>query len=215
MESLSTGTVSTLKQAPPPPPPRIPSAPALRDRHLPLHAQHLFTTKPNSSIPHTHSRPTSSPFTNNNVFSSHPFHWTSHHHHHHHHHHLHHHHIHHPSPPILHRNPAVGYAAALLDVALSNNALHVLQTDVPRFLKLFKNRSLVAFLADTSVGDRIKGEALKEIAEKGKFQKHLAVLLNMLVNKSKVGMVSEVLEEFQMLVTQLLLVSSSDNKQTG
>lgn len=61
-----------------------------------------------------------------------------------------------------------------------------------------------------------KGEILKEIVNKGKFHKYLVKLVKLLVEKTKVEMLSEVLSEFGRIYdelsgsanTQVVLVSS-------
>lgn len=59
-----------------------------------------------------------------------------------------------------------------------------------------------------------KGQVLKEVAEKGGFHKYVVVLMKMMVEKGKVGLVGEVLDEFKRIVdemrgTKLVLVSSA------
>ncbi|KAL1833088.1 hypothetical protein ACET3Z_002739 [Daucus carota] len=106
------------------------------------------------------------------------------------------------APPV-HRNAATGYAAALLDAAQCNNRLSLVEIDVKRFLKLLGNEQLQGFLTDAHVKQSEKGKVVKEIAEKGKFHKHLVVLIRMLVDKTKLGMVPQVLVEFQRLFEEL------------
>ncbi|KAJ7962638.1 ATP synthase delta chain, chloroplastic [Quillaja saponaria] len=101
-----------------------------------------------------------------------------------------------PSSPTFHRKPASGYAAALIDVAQSNSSLDLVQSEVQRLLKLLQ-----------------KGQAVRQVAEQGRFHRHLLALLKMLVKKNKVGIVQEVLEEFERIYdklcgTQVVLVSS-------
>lgn len=72
-----------------------------------------------------------------------------------------------------------------------------------RFLKLLGNEQLQGFLTDAHVKQSEKGKVVKEIAEKGKFHKHLVVLIRMLVDKTKLGMVPQVLVEFQRLFEEL------------
>ncbi|KAF8413374.1 hypothetical protein HHK36_001355 [Tetracentron sinense] len=115
--------------------------------------------------------------------------------------------------PVVHRKPASGYAAALLDTAQCNNSLEAVERDVRRFSRLLRNQPLRAVMTGPLMEDKIKGEVMKKVAEKGKFHKYLVVLLKMLVEKKKVGMVSEVLEEFERIYdemsgTRVVLVSS-------
>lgn len=58
-------------------------------------------------------------------------------------------------------------------------------------------------MANPFVGLEEKGQAVKLVAEKGGFSKHLVSLVKMLVGKKKVGIVREVLEEFQRIYSDL------------
>ncbi|XP_075081915.1 uncharacterized protein LOC107812168 isoform X2 [Nicotiana tabacum] len=106
-----------------------------------------------------------------------------------------------------HTRASSGYAAALVDIAKSNNSLETLERDV---IKLSKWLRKVPFVF---LEDKEKGYVLKEILSKGKFHKHLVGLLKLLVEKNKVGIVNEVLMEFERIYdqicgTQVVLVSS-------
>ncbi|XP_027350364.1 ATP synthase subunit delta, chloroplastic [Abrus precatorius] len=110
-----------------------------------------------------------------------------------------------PSSPIFHRNPATGYAAAIIDVAQNSNSLHLVQRDVQRLLKLLKNVNFQSAVGEPSMVERV--------VERGNFHRHVVALLKMLLKKNKVGIVQEVLEEFEKIYdelcgTQLVLVSS-------
>lgn len=105
--------------------------------------------------------------------------------------------------PLVHRNAATGYAAALIDVAQCSNRLSSMQKDVKRFMKLLSNDQLQGFMTDSRVKQSEKAQVVKEIAEKGKFHKHLVVLIKMLVDRKKLGMVTQVLKEFQRIFEEL------------
>lgn len=66
---------------------------------------------------------------------------------------------------------------------------------------------------DEHVEDRAKGDVVKELVEKGKFEGHLVGLVKMVIGKGKrVGIVREVLEEFDRIfyhLTPTLLLPSS------
>ncbi|KAG8391971.1 hypothetical protein BUALT_Bualt01G0242900 [Buddleja alternifolia] len=110
---------------------------------------------------------------------------------------------------LTHQKPATGYAVALLDIARHNDVVEAVQRDVTRLSKYLRN-------------DQIKGEVLKEVVRKGKFHKYLVRLVNLLFEKNKVDMVSEVLVEFGRIYdelscnnnnnTQLVFVSSGVKK---
>lgn len=102
-----------------------------------------------------------------------------------------------PSSPIFHSNPATGYAAALVDVAHKSNSLHTVHNDVQSLLKLLQK------------GPKFQSPAV----ELGNFRRHVVALLKMLLKKNKMGIVKEVLQEFERIYdefcgTQMVLVSS-------
>ncbi|OVA14751.1 ATPase [Macleaya cordata] len=170
--------------------------PQTTHHQLPPPNSHLYN-KPNSLLS---NRPTSpSSFTNNKtlITSSHPFTSTA-----------------QTSSSAIskskssvgvvhHRKASCGYAAALLDIAQCNNNLNLVERDVRRFLRLIRYHDVRTILADPSMDDKTKGEVVKEIAVKGKFQKHLVVMVKMLVEKNRVCMVNEVLEEFERINDEL------------
>ncbi|XP_021279513.1 ATP synthase delta chain, chloroplastic-like [Herrania umbratica] len=107
------------------------------------------------------------------------------------------------SPYYVHSKQASGYAAALLDIAQCNTSLDAVQKDVQKLSKLLHHDHVQAFLSDPFVGDEEKGKAVKELVRKGKFNKHLVRLLKMLTKRKELGMVSEVLEEFERIYDEL------------
>ncbi|CAI9781495.1 unnamed protein product [Fraxinus pennsylvanica] len=112
-----------------------------------------------------------------------------------------------------HHKAASGYATALLDVAQCNSSLEEVERDVKRLLKWISNERIRAVFRDPCVEEKEKGQVVKEIAQKGRFDRHLVKLVNLLVKKNKVGMVSEVLQEFERIYdelngTQLVFVPS-------
>lgn len=84
-----------------------------------------------------------------------------------------------------------------------------------RLLNLMRNKRVEAVLGSAFVGEKEKGQVVKDLAEKGRFSRHLVRLVKMLVDKKKeVGIIRQVLEEFErvydeMLGTQVVLVSSA------
>lgn len=64
------------------------------------------------------------------------------------------------------------------------------------------------------MSEKDKGQVIGEVVKKGRFNRHLASLIKMLIQKNKVGIVKEVLEEFERIHdelsgTQVVLVSSA------
>lgn len=59
-------------------------------------------------------------------------------------------------------------------------------------------------MSQADVEEKEKGQVVKEIVEKGRFHKHLVVLLNLLVQKTYVTLLlSEVLGEFERIYNEL------------
>ncbi|KAF3439820.1 hypothetical protein FNV43_RR18098 [Rhamnella rubrinervis] len=119
------------------------------------------------------------------------------------------------SSPTLHRKPATGYAAALLDTAQSKSCIGLVENDVQRFLKLLQNKEIQYVLADPLKGEKVKGQVLMGVANKGEFSRHLVGLVKMLVKKNKASILKQVLDEFQRIYdelcgTQVVLVSSAN-----
>ncbi|KAJ0779453.1 putative ATPase, OSCP/delta subunit, F1F0 ATP synthase OSCP/delta subunit domain superfamily [Helianthus annuus] len=113
----------------------------------------------------------------------------------------------HPPPSRTqthHRNATTGYAAALIDAALSSNSLDAIYKDVKRLLKWLQcNEMLKGVMADPLVEEGVKGRVVKEVAEKGKLRRQVVAMVKMLVAKSKAGMVVQVMEEFEGIYYQL------------
>ncbi|KAL5812979.1 hypothetical protein ACOSQ3_027929 [Xanthoceras sorbifolium] len=96
-----------------------------------------------------------------------------------------------------HRKLTSGYVAALLDKALCDDLLESVRKDIERVSKLIKKEQIQALLNDPFVGVREKGEVVKKVVKIGKVNRYLAGLVRMMIEKNKVGMVSEVLDEFE------------------
>ncbi|PON61794.1 ATPase, OSCP/delta subunit [Trema orientale] len=118
-----------------------------------------------------------------------------------------------PPSPATHRSPAAGYAAALFDVAQLNNSVDSVGKDVERLSKLLRSNRVRVVLSDPFLGEEEKGRVVKGLAEKGRFNRHLVCLVKLLVGRNKVGVLSQVLDEFErvydeVLGTQVVLISS-------
>ncbi|XP_022898426.1 ATP synthase delta chain, chloroplastic [Olea europaea var. sylvestris] len=116
-----------------------------------------------------------------------------------------------------HQKAASGYATALLDVAQCNSSLEEVERDVKRLLKWLSNEQIRVVLNDPCVEEKEKGRVMKEVAEKGRFHRHLVKLVKLLIKKNKVGMASEVLQEFERIYdelngTQLVFIPSEMKK---
>lgn len=91
-----------------------------------------------------------------------------------------------------------------MDVAQCNGVVFEVERDVRRLLKVLRNGHVEEFMRDEMVEEREKGEVVKEVVEKGRFQGHLVGLVKMVIEKGrKAEMVKEILEEFQRIFHQL------------
>ncbi|KAK7258471.1 hypothetical protein RIF29_24050 [Crotalaria pallida] len=115
---------------------------------------------------------------------------------------------------VFHKNLSTGYAAAIIDVAQSSNSLHSVQKDVHRLLKFLQHVNLKSAMVDPSVVEELKGQAMmRHVVEQGDFHRHVVAFLKMLMKKNKMGILEQVLEEFERIYdelcgTQVVLVSS-------
>lgn len=111
-----------------------------------------------------------------------------------------------------------GYAAALVDMSRCSNSLKSVAKDVARLSNCLRNEQLSSFLFDPCIGEMGKGQVLMEVAEKGRFHRHLVVMLKLLVSKNKLGLVNDVLIEFQRMYDELtgtcVVVVSSERQMS-
>ncbi|XP_031738905.1 ATP synthase delta chain, chloroplastic [Cucumis sativus] len=118
-----------------------------------------------------------------------------------------------PTAHLPHRSPS-RYAAALLDASQSTGTIHSVAKDVGRFSKLLRGKRIGRVLNDPLVGDEEKGRLVKEIAVKGGFERQVVKLTKMLIEKSKLSILTEVFSEFERVYdelcgTEVVMVSSS------
>ncbi|KAL7121639.1 hypothetical protein ACP275_02G193000 [Erythranthe tilingii] len=104
----------------------------------------------------------------------------------------------------VHKKASTGYAVALLDAARAQNVLELAKRDVKKLSKWLSNEQLSCIIESPYVEKKEKGEILKEIMKRGKFNyKNLGKLVKLLVEKNKVEMVKDVLSEFQRMYDEL------------
>ncbi|XP_057531395.1 uncharacterized protein LOC130809661 [Amaranthus tricolor] len=123
-----------------------------------------------------------------------------------------------PRAAAIHRSSASGYAAALLDITQSNGTVLKVEKDVRRLLRVVfssKNAQVREFMSDVWVEEKAKGEVVKELIEKCKFERNLVGLVKMLINKgNSVELVKDVLEEFLCIFHQLIVGVSHHHGST-
>nr|ADE75618.1 unknown [Picea sitchensis] len=115
---------------------------------------------------------------------------------------------------VMRESAAGGYAAALLQFAQANNMLEMINGDMEKLSHLLKNRELYDFLINPITENGKKKSILKSIADDAKFQTYTLNFLNLLISKQKIGIVNNILKEFESLYneltdTQVAFVSSA------
>ncbi|XP_020596915.1 uncharacterized protein LOC110036737 [Phalaenopsis equestris] len=121
-----------------------------------------------------------------------------------------------PSPPSTtltgrtHHRASTGYAAALFDISKRGGAvaLAAIARDVHRLAS-----SIVSIIADSSIADEERAEAVRATVDRGGFDRRLVALVRMVVAKKRgVREVADVLEEFERLwrETALAAVEEAD-----
>lgn len=115
---------------------------------------------------------------------------------------------------VMRDSAAGGYAAALLQLAQANNMLEMINGDMEKLSHLLKNRELYDFLINPITENGKKKSILKSIADDAKFQTYTLNFLNLLISKQKIGIVNNILKEFESLYneltdTQVAFVSSA------
>lgn len=115
---------------------------------------------------------------------------------------------------VMRDSAAGGYAAALLQFAQANNMLEMINGDMEKLSHLLKNRELYDFLINPITENGKKKSILKSIADDAKFQTYTLNFLNLLISKQKIGIVNNILKEFESLYneltdTQVAFVSSA------
>ncbi|XP_020598718.1 uncharacterized protein LOC110038274 [Phalaenopsis equestris] len=116
-----------------------------------------------------------------------------------------------PSPPSTtltgrtHHRASTGYAAALFDISKRGGAvaLAAIARDVHRLAS-----SIVSIIADSSIADEERAEAVRATVDRGGFDRRLVALVRMVVAKKRgVREVADVLEEFERLWRETTLAA--------
>lgn len=107
---------------------------------------------------------------------------------------------------------AGSYANALADVATSNNTLELTFADLKKIDKFFDD-TVVNYFTNPTVPEEKKIEVVEEITKSGDLQPHVANFLNILVDMKRIGMIKEIIKEFELVYnrstdTQVAVVSS-------
>ncbi|PRQ24486.1 putative H(+)-transporting two-sector ATPase [Rosa chinensis] len=108
---------------------------------------------------------------------------------------------------------AASYAAALADVAISNNTLDATVADVEKIEEFFAEPSVFDFFTNPTVGLEKKRGVLDEIAKSSALQPHTVNFLNILVEAKRIDVIKDIVKEFEIVYnkltdTELAIVSS-------
>lgn len=108
---------------------------------------------------------------------------------------------------------AGSYAAALADVAKSNNTLESTSADVEKVEKIFSDQQVYEFFANPVVNIEKKREVLDDICKSSALLPHTANFLNILVDAKRVDVIKDIVKEFELVYneitdTELAIVSS-------
>ncbi|KAL3690921.1 hypothetical protein R1sor_004572 [Riccia sorocarpa] len=93
--------------------------------------------------------------------------------------------------------PAGGYALALAELSESLGILSKVMKDVENLNRVLEHEELLEFLTSTEVADEKKKKVLRTLAADGNFQDQMITFLNVLVDKKRVGILKDVLTQFE------------------
>lgn len=108
---------------------------------------------------------------------------------------------------------ASSYAAALAEIANSNNTLDSTSADVEKLEKFFANPGVHEFFTNPTIDTDKKREFIDEISKSAALQPHTANFLNILLDAKRVDAIKEIVKEFENVYnritdTELAVVTS-------
>lgn len=108
---------------------------------------------------------------------------------------------------------ASSYAAALADVAFSNNTLDATTSDIEKIDEIFADPKVSDYFADPTLAVEQKRKLVDEIAESSGFQPHTRNFLYILVDAQRIDLINEIAKEFELVYnaltdTELAVVTS-------
>ncbi|XP_048227319.1 ATP synthase subunit delta, chloroplastic [Ricinus communis] len=98
---------------------------------------------------------------------------------------------------------AGSYAAALAEVAKSNNTLDSTSADVEKLEKLFADPAVHDFFTSPVIDPAKKQQVIDEISKSSELQPHTANFLNILVDAKRIDLVKEIVKEFELVYNRL------------
>lgn len=108
---------------------------------------------------------------------------------------------------------AGSYAAALADVAKSNNTLDSTCADIEKIEKIFADESVYDFFANPTIDQEKKRQLIDEISKSSALQPHTTNFLNILIDAKRLDAIKDIVKEFETVYnsitnTELAVVSS-------
>ncbi|XP_031264214.1 ATP synthase delta chain, chloroplastic-like [Pistacia vera] len=98
---------------------------------------------------------------------------------------------------------AGSYAAALADVAKSNNTLDSTSADIEKIEKFFADKSVYDFFANPTIDPEKKRQVIDEISKSSALQPHTANFLNILIDSKRVDAIKDIVKEFEKVYNSL------------
>lgn len=98
---------------------------------------------------------------------------------------------------------ASSYAAALADVAKSNNTLETTNADIEKIDKIFSEKQVSGFFTNPIIDVEKKRKVLDEIAVSAKLLPHTANFLNILIDMKRIDLVEDIVKEFEIVYNKL------------
>lgn len=98
---------------------------------------------------------------------------------------------------------ASSYAAALADVATSNDTLEATVADVEKVEKFFAEPSVFDFFTNPTVDLEKKRGVLDEIATSSSLQPHTVNFLNILVDAKRIDLIKDIVKEFEIVYNKI------------
>jgi F-type H+-transporting ATPase subunit delta len=108
---------------------------------------------------------------------------------------------------------ASSYAAALADLAQSNNTLDATTADIDKIDELFSDRQVFDYFSSPIVDDATKAKLFAEFATSAEIQPHTQNFINILIEAKRIDIIADVVKEFELVYnsltdTQLVVVTS-------
>lgn len=95
-------------------------------------------------------------------------------------------------------NVAAAYATALASLALDENKLEIIHSDIDRLTNIIKEtEELTEFLSSPFVEENKRKEVLETICQEGGFDQDTINFLNLLMDKGRAGILEEICNAFE------------------